>query len=1215
MSLFNTSKRGHKVISKFLLIALLMATNIFGFNISAQQKNEERVEIMPKELLDNVIKARMMLTKDVFHWSDATDLMVWSALVQSDSLAIVGYQPEEFDPNEHAFEVRDIQSEEWESARIKIKDKINSWAEANLTIKEGRNEQIVAEKLPMVPYMIVKLSDLTLISELREMPGFANIEVGTYEFGVGYKIGEDHCDGEGDATAPAEMIPYDNDGLASTPPYMVSFHHESNNIIEAWGTAANEADNIKIALMDSGIETANPQFAPGVWVSEGSSGRAPLTMKGFHSEDFGASALGYDLTQATTYGPSLADLLLAYENSGYAIFDGVRDDCGHGTSMSSVLAGPHTTNGRMGGVAPKADLVSYRVTNDVLLDELEEKIGIYLGMLDVANDPEVKVISMSLGKLFYSNWIGDAIKINLSQGKLLFCAAGTKSLDIFGDVVDFLETIAIDTDIDVADNLLDQAINSLQDLLTIEQDALKIVVFPASMRETFAVTGRKDGSIELCHDCLGGDRVDLAPIMERVVNGEDTFPPAYAMDSNGNWMRHSGGSSCATATAAGIAALIWGERPNASAGTIINSMLMASDGNTNGTLTHHPYLGLGMVDADAAIKALPVQAIGNINNPYDVNMNITKIELPPGIGDGVLNFWTEWAITLNGQQHYAKVKNGGLGGAMMHTGHPFWYLKDNDHGSKGGLMRIPLGLIPNTGPWEVYVNYEIHEDDDKGFGLDVSGLDDHDDYVTSGFEIINLMTGVFSSSFEVELEGGPKMVFHYDLDIRETSLFNPCLATERTCEGSLATFTAEPEGATNYTFFHDVNGNNKQDFDEPDLQSGTSRIFNQKVGSYQQPGGPTTLPAGEYIGVKVSGSGYVEYASASIQTVPLPTVSAYPHPLAFNSYTFEINDVDACYQSCTYQWYFGDGTTSYPLDQGLGYYVDNQPITMGYMDNMVHNYQNNATEATLLIFCGGSQIASLTAEVDPYLENPPVCYFDLYPEDYTLWTPSSYGQKKLSVKVRGDWEGLSDYVQFTYNWGDGTSDTYNGPGQREHFYPGNGTYNVVITMTDLLNLNFCSITRNHTVTFSPPTYSGPKGGPILVSDVISFSDNVYVLNGGISTTSGGIKTFYLGGGAPEVGDLDAQKSGETLISNPEYNLFPNPCPGFVNIQQSRNDYQLSWVEVINVQGQLIQRHENLEANEIKLEQLPEGILFIRMASLNENSGELELETRRILSSK
>ena len=77
------------------------------------------------------------------------------------------------------------------------------------------------------------------------------------------------------------------------------------------------------------------------------------------------------------------------------------------------------------------------------------------------------------------------------------------------------------------------------------------------MPNCIAVTGVKEGGAT-CGSCHDGSEVDFTIPMERFSN---TDRNTLSLAASGNSPSYVGGSSSATATAAGIAALVWSARP------------------------------------------------------------------------------------------------------------------------------------------------------------------------------------------------------------------------------------------------------------------------------------------------------------------------------------------------------------------------------------------------------------------------------------------------------------------------------------------------------------------------------------------------------------------------------------------------------------------------------------------------------------------------------
>lgn len=120
------------------------------------------------------------------------------------------------------------------------------------------------------------------------------------------------------------------------------------------------------------------------------------------------------------------------------------------------------------------------------------------------------------------------------------------------------------------------------------------VIFPANMNETVAVTGIKDNGFNACDVCHKGSEIDFTVIMERA---NDPNRHSVCLGYYTNTMNYIGGSSVATATTAGIAALIWARHPNWTRDQILNKMKQSA--------TFYPYknasYGYGNIDAYKAV--------------------------------------------------------------------------------------------------------------------------------------------------------------------------------------------------------------------------------------------------------------------------------------------------------------------------------------------------------------------------------------------------------------------------------------------------------------------------------------------------------------------------------------------------------------------------------------------------------------------------------------
>lgn len=235
--------------------------------------------------------------------------------------------------------------------------------------------------------------------------------------------------------------------------------------------------------------------------------------------------------------------------------DGPNDECGHGTAMAGTISGPRSSSGTSVGVAYNCNLIAYRGTGDVVVNGGKEKTGVSDALVALGNRSDVRVISMSIGDVFSNSKVADAIRYAYGKGKLIFCAAGTSTsfTNWYG------------------------------------------VIFPASMDETVAVTGIKEGSgYNRCDVCHSGSKVDFTIVMER--SGSLRHPLTLAM--SGSQPATVGGSSVATATAAGIAALIWGKHPEWSRSQVLEKMKQSSSIYPG----RHSEFGWGTPNAFAAVQ-------------------------------------------------------------------------------------------------------------------------------------------------------------------------------------------------------------------------------------------------------------------------------------------------------------------------------------------------------------------------------------------------------------------------------------------------------------------------------------------------------------------------------------------------------------------------------------------------------------------------------------
>jgi serine protease len=239
----------------------------------------------------------------------------------------------------------------------------------------------------------------------------------------------------------------------------------------------------------------------------------------------------------------------------YTFGSSAYSSCSHGTAMSGLATGARNNLGATTGVAYKASLHFIRGCEDVVLDRSVERTGLKNALVKMGNRANVKVISMSIGTPFYSSVIEDGVNYAWGAGKMMMAAAGT----------------------------------------SYSWTSWWGVVYPAALTRCVAITGVKEnfGTCASCHD---GSQVDFTVTMERSTNSSRN---TLSLNTSGNAAKYIGGSSCATAMASGIAAMVWSVNSNFTREQVYNHLLTTSQyyPNPNGSR------GYGNLNAGAAVSA------------------------------------------------------------------------------------------------------------------------------------------------------------------------------------------------------------------------------------------------------------------------------------------------------------------------------------------------------------------------------------------------------------------------------------------------------------------------------------------------------------------------------------------------------------------------------------------------------------------------------------
>jgi len=456
---------------------------------------------------------------EVFNWKNVDDRTLWSAIVQSDSLVSIGYAPENLGDIDAIIHEVNVKSGQWKAVydaltRYILENVKKTTQDPLLELKE-----ILAYGEKPLPYFSVYLNDYETIATLRRMNVIRYVE----PMGYGTELAQrDFGCGSNNGSNPPSA-----DFSTVSPNAKVSWNYDYMNIEQAWNYS--QGDNITIGVIDTGVSPSqnklNSQFS-----SDESTGR-----------------------YRSKYG--------TYEECWWwwCWNDGPDDDCGHGTSMCGAAAGPRTDNGSACGVAYKSNLISVRGTDDVVINSSSEKDGVSDAYYLLGNRNDVDIISASLGDVFYSSQVADAINFAYNRGKLIFAAAGTST--------SWTNWVG--------------------------------VIFPATMSQTTAITGVTDSSnLQRCDNCHSGSQVDFVTVMQRDNNDDRTN---LTLAQSGDNPSYVGGSSVATATTAGMAALIWAENPSLSRSQVLQIMKQNSSNWPN---KDNQY-GWGILNAESAVVAVP----------------------------------------------------------------------------------------------------------------------------------------------------------------------------------------------------------------------------------------------------------------------------------------------------------------------------------------------------------------------------------------------------------------------------------------------------------------------------------------------------------------------------------------------------------------------------------------------------------------------------------
>lgn len=599
---------------------------------------------LTKAQVTESLKATLESSQKIIQWKNVDDHLLWSTLNAEDQMASIGYSPAQaLDFRSRLHEIN-FTDPKWTAAKNKIIDFIVSETQKKYGKTYTRQVLMPKSKKNQLPYLSIKIMDRDIMEAVMAMPEVRFLEPKTTpDFSKQLKSDS------GCSSGTSSIL--NTDYTTISPQSIQSWHHDKHNIPCAWMNS-DHGNNIWIAVMDTGISSSQDKLN-GDFDEGDSAGRVVEKYNTFQTASVSTSNW--------------------------------QDQCGHGTSMAGLATAPRGNDFTPAGVAYEANLISYRVTEDVLINTGDEKDGLSEALYHAANDPRVNVISMSIGDVFSSGQVELAIQYAYSKGKLMFAAAGTST--------------------------------TLTNWYP--------VIFPAWMIETVAVTGVTDAaSRERCSTCHDGPEVDFVIEMQRASSDSRTAV-TVAVPNLGN--TYVGGSSAATATTAGIAGLVWGENPNWSRTDVLTRMIQSADNYP----TRNNDFGWGAIDAcDAVDNNFSFACSTGVTN--DVTMQITNISFPAESDSGSE---AEWVVRFNGAAHFFNVDEDG------DSGDPVNFI---DTGVCGNVpIIIPLGTT-SCNESSRPVTIAIHEDDGLQSDCTLNGFPAYDNDFGSATRTVSFNSNTFS---------------------------------------------------------------------------------------------------------------------------------------------------------------------------------------------------------------------------------------------------------------------------------------------------------------------------------------------------------------------------------------------------------------------------------------------------------------------------------------
>ena len=374
----------------FMAISLCACT---GENATNEALTPNPITPISRSELDATIFKTLQNTGK-FEWSSVSNVMVWSALTQSDKVLSVGYKPENEGDINAKIHLININASEWKSAREKVLDIVfEEESKTNSSLKRADLEVFEESVLPVID---LKVSNLSTIERLRSSKLVRYAEPMGYETRTSGDAKSKVNSDSGCGSNSAETGLSGSDYTTVAPNAKASWNYTYHNVSQAW--TKSTGSGAKMVIIDTGCSSSQEN-------------------------------LGSTFNQGSSSGRTVEKLVTLPRPTFLGIPTGPtetsNDACGHGTSMQGAAVAPRGTDGNTVGIAYNANLISIRAAQDVFLDESRESKGVADAFTLAGNRTDVRVISMSLGNIISSGQVADGVRYAYGKGKMIFCAGGT----------------------------------------------------------------------------------------------------------------------------------------------------------------------------------------------------------------------------------------------------------------------------------------------------------------------------------------------------------------------------------------------------------------------------------------------------------------------------------------------------------------------------------------------------------------------------------------------------------------------------------------------------------------------------------------------------------------------------------------------------------------------------------------------------------------------